>query len=200
MEDGTIKTSDLKRIDKAIADVFRKTYVQGGEILISLVGTIGRSAVVPPNLAGANVARAVGMLPPSSEVAARWIELWFRSPRVRAELESRAHEVARKTLNLEDVRVAAVALPPRVEQDRLIAEVEDLDSVASATLTATQRNLARCARFRQSVLKWAFEGKLVDQDPADEPAEKLLTRIRSNRATAGRPLKKGRGQKFRAAS
>ena len=47
----------------------------------------------------------------------------------------------------------------------------------------SRRAELRCVRLRQSVLAWAFEGKLVDQDPADEPAEKLLARIRAE-ATA----------------
>jgi type I restriction enzyme S subunit len=47
-----------------------------------------------------------------------------------------------------------------------------------------QPGLARAARLRQSILKWAFEGRLVDQDPTDEPASVLLERIRAERASA----------------
>jgi type I restriction enzyme S subunit len=159
-------------------------------VLISLVGTIGRTAVVPEHLAGANVARAIAVLPPSTLVSARWIELWFRSPQVRAQLESKAHEVARKTLNLEDVRAAAVALPPLAEQHRLATNVEDLDSIAADAISGVRRDVARCSRLRQSILKSAFEGKLVDQDPTDEPAEKLLERIRAERASSTAPKPK----------
>jgi type I restriction enzyme S subunit len=45
-------------------------------------------------------------------------------------------------------------------------------------------NTHRCARLRQSILKWAFEGRLVDQDPTDEPACALLERIRAERASS----------------
>jgi hypothetical protein len=47
-----------------------------------------------------------------------------------------------------------------------------------------QREQTRCDRFRQSILKWAFEGRLADQDPTDEPASVLLERIRAERAAA----------------
>ena len=53
--------------------------------------------------------------------------------------------------------------------------------------------------LRQAVLKWAFEGKLVDQDPTDEPAERLLARIRAERAAVS-PAKKSRGRTAKGAA
>ena len=57
-----------------------------------------------------------------------------------------------------------------------------LPSVADEMAQSALQNAERSRRFRQSILKWAFEGKLVDQDLNDEPASVLLERIRSERA------------------
>jgi type I restriction enzyme, S subunit len=57
-------------------------------------------------------------------VESAWVELWFRNPEKIAEMTAKSHEVARKTLNLEDVRTAVVAVPPLAEQERIVAEVE----------------------------------------------------------------------------
>lgn len=160
INDGTIDMRNLKRIDPQIAAQYPRTKLQGGEVLISLVGAIGRTAVVPQSLAGANTARAVGVIPVREEVHAPWVEVWFRNPEKIAEMTSKAHEVARKTLNLEDVRCAQVALPPLDEQRRIVEEVERRLSVVRQIEQAVEAGLARAARLRQAILKVAFQGRL----------------------------------------
>ena len=74
-----------------------------------------------------------------------------------------------------------VALPPLAEQRRIVAEVERRLSVIQQTEAAVEANLTRAERLRQGILKQAFSGKLVPQDPNDEPASVLLERIRAER-------------------
>jgi type I restriction enzyme S subunit len=76
-------------------------------------------------------------------------------------------------------------LPPLVEQRRIVAAVEDAMTVVGAAERDVNANLSRCARLRQSILRWAFEGRLADQNPSDEPAQVLLDRIRSQRTPKG---------------
>ena len=94
-----------------------------------------------------------------------------------------------------------VPLPPLPEQHRIVAEVERRLSVIDELQAAVETNMKRADRLRQSVLKRAFEGKLVPQDPSDEPAEKLLERIREQRGTSGQiePERRSRQQKLQLA-
>lgn len=102
-------------------------------------------------------------------------------------------------LKLENFEAAPFPLPSAAEQERIVAEVDRLLSIADETEQLVAAQLARAVRVRQSVLKTAFEGKLVPQDPSDEPASKLLARLRA--VTADRPpVARGRRKLSRAAS
>lgn len=156
INDGMVDFSDMKRIHPDIAAAYPRTYLKGGEVLLTLVGAIGRTAVAPNTLAGANVARAVGVLPISESVDPHWVEMWFRNPAKIAEMTGKSHEVARKTLNLEDVRLAAVALPPRPEQTRIVAEVDRHLSIIREVEAEVDANLQRAQALRQAALAKAF--------------------------------------------
>ncbi len=69
-------------------------------------------------------------------------------------------------------------LPPLAEQRRIVAEVERRLSVADEVARTVEQSLAQAQRLRQSILKKAFEGRLVAQDEMDEPAGVLLEKIR----------------------
>lgn len=77
-----------------------------------------------------------------------------------------------------------VPLPPLVEQQRIVAEVERHLSIIQAAENVVGANLKRAERLRQAILQRAFQGKLVSQDPTDEPASVLLERIRADREKA----------------
>lgn len=156
VHDGVVDIDTLKRIQPSIAAQYPRTQLEGGEILITIVGTIGRTAVVPRSLNGANVARAIGVIPLTAMVNPWWVSLWFESPAVRLRMTSAAHEVARKTLNLEDVRRAPVAIPPLNEQDQIVQAADQALSLVGKTREELNLALIRARRLRDAVLAAAF--------------------------------------------
>ena len=78
-----------------------------------------------------------------------------------------------------------IPLSPLAEQRRIVAEVERRLSLADAVEKTVGQSLTQAERLRQSILKKAFEGRLVAQDASDEPAEKLLEQIRIDREKNG---------------
>ena len=85
------------------------------------------------------------------------------------------------TLSVGKVSALPIPLPPLAEQRRIVAEVERRLSIVKQGEAAVEEGLARVEGLRQSILKQAFSGKLVPQDPGDEPASALLERIRAER-------------------
>ena len=81
-----------------------------------------------------------------------------------------------------------IALPPLEEQTQIVSEIESRLSLADNLEKTIDAALSQSDALRQSILKRAFEGKLVPQDPRDEPAEKLLKRIKNVRTADCRGL------------
>ena len=72
-------------------------------------------------------------------------------------------------------------MPPLAEQYRIVSEIERRLSVIQQAEAVVEASLQRAERLRQRILKRAFAGELVPQDPDDEPTSVLLKRIRTQR-------------------
>lgn len=86
-----------------------------------------------------------------------------------------------------------VHLPSLNKQKEIISEIESRLSVCDKIEETIESTLQQAEALRLSIIKKAFEGKLVPQDPNDEPAEKLLERIKAAK-WAGKPEKKEKGK------
>ena len=91
-------------------------------------------------------------------------------------------------LNGKKVKAFAMPLPSIAEMKEIVFQIEEAFSIAEAVEVTCQSELARSMSLRQSILKSAFTGQLVTQDPDDEPANELLARIRAEREAT--PTKK----------
>ncbi len=116
------------------------------------------------------------------EPLAAYLEIACNVGEARRHMTRRARTTAGQTgISGADIRDMPVPLPPRAEQEQVVAEVEQRLSVIAAAEAQITAGLRRAGRLRQSILKQAFEGRLVPQDPRDEPADLLLQKIRQTR-------------------
>jgi len=157
--------------------------VARGNGSIRLVGRGGLITVDPDPVAFPDTLIRVRV--DAAHFSPRLLAVLWNSPLVRLHIEQRAKTTAGiHKVNQTDLELTPVPLPPRAEQDRLMAEVDRRLSATKEVSATVETQKRRCARLRQSILKWAFEGKLADQDPKDEPASVLLERIKAERAAA----------------
>jgi type I restriction enzyme S subunit len=108
-------------------------------------------------------------------------------------LNANAGGTGQPYVNQRHLNNLVIPLAPEAEQVRIVKELERLDSIIVRISMDERSASTRIRRLRQSILKWAFEGRLVDQDPNDEPAAVLLERIRAERA-AGNGKKQPRSR------
>lgn len=200
---GTVVVNGLKRISSEIAKTYPRTRLQGGEVLVSLVGTIGRVAVAPPELAGANVARAIAVLPLSGKVLPTYVRMVLDHTPKAQELEGLSREVARKTLNLGLLKRVRIPVPSLTVQEEIVSHAGRLLAAGDLIEARVNRVLSHCTSAPQAILAKAFAGELVPTEAVlaraegrgYESGEELLARVRGERVAVEERRRSGRGRK-----
>lgn len=183
LDQGRIDWTAIRTVTPEIAAQYDRSRIKDGDVLVSVVGTIGRVAVAREVPANCNIARAVARIRPKSERASsEWLSIALQAPQVQERFMADSREVARKTLNislLKEVKIPDISSEFQAEIVRRIeAAFAKIDRIAAEAGSAR----ALLDRLDQAILAKAFRGELVPQDANDEPAEKLLEKIKSARA------------------
>jgi type I restriction enzyme S subunit len=124
---GRVLTGDVMRVSPKVENAYTRTRLLGGEVLLSLVGSVGEVAIAPAEIAGWNVARAVAVLRAASHVSSQWIMLCLTTDLARQRMAMWQNTTVQATLNLRDVRRLPIVVPPRVERDAIAAVLGALD-------------------------------------------------------------------------
>lgn len=168
-----------------------------GDILYSVVGSYGIPAMVDVDRKFC-FQRHIALFKPSEFIHGKYMLLALKSDFTFKQATAFATGTAQLTVSLSGLRRIKIPLPPLAEQRRIVAEVERRLSVSNKMEATITESLQKAESLRQSILKKAFEGKLLNKKELEkarnatdwEPAEKLLERIRQEKARAGEKKRK----------
>lgn len=149
-----------------------------GDVLYTVTGSFGIPVRVRTDRPFC-VQRHIAILRPRQEIGDRFLALWLATPYVLRQVGRVATGTAQKTVGLRPLRKIIVPVPPKVLRGEIVDAAERILSICAAAVGQVDRTEARIARLRQSLLRVAFDGRLLPQDPRDEPASVLLERIRA---------------------
>lgn len=182
---STINFTDFRLIsDESFAAEHARTQVEANDVLLTIVGTIGRTAVVPERFPAFALQRSVAVLRPKW-INARYLAHALDSPEQQQWLTENAKGTAQKGIYLKTLGTLEIPLAPLAEQTRIVAKLEELLSDLDAGVAELRAAQAKLAQYRQSLLKAAVEGALTaDWRARHTPSEtgaQLLARILAER-------------------
>jgi type I restriction enzyme S subunit len=180
--DGTVDYTNLKYLPHD-HDEFPALLLERGDVLFNRTNSaelVGKSAVFePPTDAPFSLASYLIRVRAVEGCSPWWLTWCVISPLGRRWLRSvLSHTAGQANVNGTKLAEYVIPLPSDAEQSAIVETVNEKFSQIDALEAEVDRGLARASRLRQAVLKAAFEGHLVPQNPADEPASVLLERIR----------------------
>lgn len=180
VRDGFVSFQDAKNISESdYKKSVERCMPEINDILIVSVGaTTGRSAIVTEDKRFA-IVRSVLLLKPI--IPSLFLLRWLQCPRTLGWMFSASGASAQPHLYIKDTKRMPIPLPSIKEQKEIVKRVEALFKTADEIEERYKKANAYVDKLTQSILAKAFRGELVPQDPNDEPAEKLLERIREGK-------------------
>jgi len=186
---GRVLDNQLRTISRAVSDQYQRTLLRGGELLICLVGQPGQVAVTPPSLAGANIARQVGLIRLRSSIDAEFISYFLQSSEGQDHLGTYTGGSVQQVINLSDLRTVNVPVPPLPEQQRIVAVLDEAFSGLATVKGNAERNLQNARAIFESHLQAVFgqRGEGWDERRVSEIAKHSLGKMLDKNKNRGEP-------------
>ena len=184
MKENTVSTDNLQYVPEDIYPSISRYIINKEDVYITVAGTIGRIGKIPSELDGANLTENADRLV-FSVIDQDWLIKCLQSNIVQTQIVDVTTKVGQPKLAIARIQNLLIPLPPLAEQRRIVAKIEELmplvERYGKAQQALDQLNESLPARLQQSILQEAIQGRLVPQDPKEEPASELLKRIRKEK-------------------
>lgn len=153
---GRVLESQLRTITQEVSDQYKRTLLRGGELLICLVGQPGQVAVAPESLAGANIARQVGLIRLRANMDAGFLSYFLQSPDGQKRLGTYTGGSVQQVINLSDLRTVLAPVPPLAEQHRIVGLFDEAFAGLAVATANAEKNLQNARALFESHLQSVF--------------------------------------------
>ncbi|MET3650306.1 restriction endonuclease subunit S [Dyella japonica] len=157
IEGGRLDLASVKRIDPAIDKMYGRSRLNGNELLVTCVGSIGGIASVPPAARGYNIARAITRVPLLEPNIRSFVRECLRTPSLQRYFLQKTRTVSQPTLNVSFVKSAPIISPPAP----LVAKFCEVASAAEGRVRAMAASGEKMAYLLKSLQQKAFSGQLA---------------------------------------
>jgi len=185
LADSGFVNNDLY-IDQSLYDEFSKSGVpQAGDLMITAVGTLGKVYIVNNDDLFYYKDGSVLCMNNFGGLNPQYLKFFIESSVFKDQYQPESQGTTVATLTMVRVNEYVVPLPPLSEQHRIVAKIEELmplvEKYGETQEALEEWNNSLPEKLKKSILQEAIQGKLVPQDPNDEPASVLLERIREEK-------------------
>ena len=176
MKNRTILLDDLKYIDDAVFQEIRNYTISSDDLYLTIAGTIGDVGEIPQEVSGMNLTENAAKL---TDIGCNRLYLMYSllSTNSQEHFSSKFHQVAQPKLSIETASSTLLPLPPLAEQQRIVTEIERWFTLIDQIEQDKSDLQTVIKQAKSKILDLAIHGKLVPQNPNDEPASELLKRI-----------------------
>ncbi len=183
VRDGSFSMGNENRISVAKFKALDKYQARPGDLLITVMASLGRTCIVPRNLETAIITKHVYRISMEESLCCpEFYNLLLQTQSVsRLRMLENAQGQTRAGLNSAILKAIPVPVCPLAEQVEIVSRMSTQLSHIDATIAEIDEQIERSTFLRQSILRKAFSGQLVPQDPNDEPASVLLERIKAEK-------------------
>ena len=157
-ESGTVIPEMLAAVDEETHRLLKRSQLREDDILFSIAGALGRTAIVNIDLLPANTNQALAIirLKPSSRLHHGFLLKYLSSPQISTHINAINVQAAQANLSLEDIRNFEVPAPSADEQEAITAILSDMDT----EIAALEAKLAKARRLKQGMMQELLTGKI----------------------------------------
>lgn len=160
-ENQTINISKLKFLHKGTQLAIKNYFISKNDVFISIAGTIGEVGTIPDALDGANLTENAAKITELNDVSNKYLSQYLCSTDAQAQIKNKTKTTTQPKLSLYRIDDIDVPIPSLDEQLLIVQAIESRLSVADKMEESISQSLQQAEALRQSILKKAFEGKLL---------------------------------------